>query len=92
VTFLLGLATGTFLGFTLRYLFDREPATSLASYRIASTLVLRDGVVGSYSADDQGVYFTEWLGRGEYGATQLVARPYVETNVSWRDYERVDAV
>jgi hypothetical protein len=27
VTFLLGLATGTFLGYTLRYLFDREPAT-----------------------------------------------------------------
>jgi hypothetical protein len=45
------------------------------SYRIASPIVEFEGTTGSFSADDQGVYFTEYLGNGEYGVTRLVARP-----------------
>lgn len=55
-----------------RYGTEREEPLS---YRIASTVVVFDGASGTFSADDQGVYFTEYLGGGEYGATRLVARP-----------------
>jgi hypothetical protein len=50
------------------------------SLRIATVVVEYNGTRGTFSADDQGVYFTEFLGvtvdgTPEYGATQLVARP-----------------
>ncbi len=57
---------------------------TLGSVRIASPVVVYRGTEGSFSADDQGVYFTEYLGRGEYGATQLVARPvHLQVNDDW---------
>lgn len=60
----------------------------LGSLRIASPIVEYDGMTGSFSADDQGVYFTQYIGSGEYGATSLVARPATPESDYPRLHER----